>query len=243
MKHITSTLLVLILASLACSFGTPNQTQGSGTIVKKTYTVQGFDQVQLDTIGEVHIEQGGTESLIIETDDNILPLLEVRVEDGKLILREEGNGHNFKPSSKLIYTVTVKDLTSVATNTSGDISVGDIKTAGSFSAASNGSGNVTVKSVEADAAYVNTNGSGDIVIAGKINTETVSINGSGDVSAGELHASKGTVTIQGSGKATVWIDNELQITINGSGNVSYYGKPSLTQNSNGSGQIKNLGEK
>jgi len=230
------------MASLACTFSIPTQIRGSGNIIQKAYDVQNFDQVQFDTIGEVHIEQGKTEALTIETDDNILPLLNIRVEGGDLILSEKGNGYNFKPSTNIIYTITVKDLSAVATNTSGDVYVDTIG-ADTFSARSNASGNITVKNLEAKTVLLNVNGSGDIVIAGNSNTVTGSINGSGNIAAGELHATKGDVSIQGSGNATVWIDDELHITINGSGDVRYYGRPNLKQSSNGSGQINNLGEK
>jgi len=253
---------MLSVASLACTFSDFFQTKGSGNILKKTYEVQNFDQVQLDTIGAVHIEQGKSESLTIETDDNILPLLDVRVKDGVLILREEGYGHNFKPSINIIYTITVKDLSAVTTNASGDIFMDTIK-ADDFSASTNSSGDITVKNLEAKTGIFNTNASGDItikeldtktgifntnasgdiVIAGKSDTLKVFINGSGDVFASELHAVQGIVSIQTSGNATVWTDDELQITIDGSGDVSYYGKPNLKQSIKGTGQVNNLGEK
>jgi len=262
MKQVMTAMLVLILASLACDFGATGQVRGSGNIVEQTYDVKGFDQVELDTIGEVSIEQGDTESLTIETDDNILPLLDPQVENGRLILREEGNGHNYKPSRTVSYTVTVKDLTAVTTKSSGDIIVGAVET-NKFSVMVNGSGNVTVQavkasqisivsdasgfvkigSVDAKTVEITTRASGTVELTGKTTSLTIKTSGSGDVSAGDMQSTKGEVDIQGSSDVTVWVTDALDITINGSGNASYYDTPALIQNISGSGKIKSLGKK
>jgi predicted small secreted protein len=73
MKRLTVILLAISLAIVACNISLPSGVQGSGNIVTQSIDVGGFDQVGLTTIGNVYIEQGDTESLTIETDDNILP--------------------------------------------------------------------------------------------------------------------------------------------------------------------------
>lgn len=73
MKRFTVILLAISLAIVACNISFPSGVQGSGNIVTQFIDVGGFDQVELTTIGNVYIEQGDTESLTIETDDNILP--------------------------------------------------------------------------------------------------------------------------------------------------------------------------
>ena len=46
----------------------------------------GFYKVLIKTSGNLHIDQTGTDSLTIEADDNILPLLTSDVSDGTLII-------------------------------------------------------------------------------------------------------------------------------------------------------------
>ena len=48
---------------------------GSGNVVKETREARDFDSVSLTGIGALIIQQTGEESLTIEADDNILPLL------------------------------------------------------------------------------------------------------------------------------------------------------------------------
>jgi len=236
--------------------------QGSGNIVAKDFVVQGFSQVELNTIGQVYIEQGDTESLTIETDDNVLPFLEVRVENGKLILREEGNGHNFKPSETITYKVTVKNLAAVTTNSSGDITIGPIETdvftamvgasgdvtvdsmkAAHVSIESNGSGVVKIGNVDSETVQITARASGRVEMAGRATRLEVEVGGSGEVFVGDLQTSVTKIYHQASGAVTVWAVDTLDVTIGGSGNVAYYGNPKVTQILKGSGIIQSLGNK
>lgn len=262
MKRLACIFLVLLFTNVACSFQPLEQIDGSGNIVKKSFDVQGFKKIELDTIGDVYLEQGATDSLMVETDDNILPLLEAHVDGDTLILREEGIGHNFKPSKKLAYTISVRDLTKVTTNASGNIHAGAVRTDNLFVMAtgsgdvtlesviapqlwieSDGSGSVTIDQLKAESVQANTRGSGNIKLVGNANTLQINSDGSGDVLTGNLHASQCDITIHGSGDAFVWVDDTLNVSINGSGTGTYYGEPTITKNISGSGKVQSLGKK
>lgn len=261
MKRLTFAILVLLLASAACNVGFPSAVRGSGNIVKQSFDVSGFDQIELDTIGAVHIEQGDSESLNIETDDNILPLLEVQVKDGKLILCAQ-DGADFAPSNTITFRVTVRELSAVTANASGDFFVGPITgkslavhvnasgdvnlegvEVGQFSVTSAGSGDVTVDSLEADDAKVDLSADGSVMLAGGTLSLSVEIKGSGSLRAEGLQASDAVIAVRASGNATVWAVDLLDITLSGSGDLSYYGSPKLTTNMSGSGDVTALGDK
>ena len=86
-------IVLFILPALACrALNTvTNSVQGSGKIVTKTVEVSNFDSVSLEGSGDVYVEQGQTESLTIEADDNIQPLLETKVSGKELILTTKPN--------------------------------------------------------------------------------------------------------------------------------------------------------
>ncbi len=48
--------------------------------------VSGFDRVLLEGFGDVYIEQGQSESLSVQTDANIIPLLDIEVRGKELRL-------------------------------------------------------------------------------------------------------------------------------------------------------------
>ena len=261
MKRIILAILALLFASAACNIGFPNAVRGSGNIVTQPFDVSGFDQVELETIGAVYIEQGDSESLTVETDDNILPLLEVQVKDGKLILHAQ-DGADFAPSNNIIFRVTVKELSAITANSSGDFFVepitgkslavhvnasGDVNLegveVGQFSVTSAGSGDVTVDSLEADDVKVELSASGDVTFAGETPSLNAEVNGSGSLHADDLQASDAVIALRASGNAAVWAADSLNITLSGSGDLSYYGNPKLRTNLPGSGDVSALGEK
>lgn len=262
MKLLRYVLLMLLLMNSACNFQRPEQIDGSGDIIKKSFDVQGFNKIELDTVGDMYIKQGAADSLMIEADDNILPLLEVHMDGDTLILRAKGIGHRLKPSSKLIYTITVKTLTKVATNASGNIHAAALEANDLFVMAtgsgdvmlasvvapqlwleSDGSGSVFIDQVKSQNVQANTRGSGDIKLAGKTNILQINSDGSGNVMADDLHAATCEISIHGSGDALLWVDDTLNVSINGSGNGKYYGEPAVTQSITGSGKVQSLGRK
>ena len=74
--------------------------------------------------------------------------------------------------------------------------------------------------------------------------QNVRIAGSGDYRSGALQSASATISIGGSGDATLWARDSLAIKIAGSGDVKYYGRPTtLSKSVAGSGSVTALGEK
>jgi hypothetical protein len=254
-------LVLLFLPSLACATFTPTSVTGSGEIVTQTVNVRNFDRVTLAASGDVYIEQGDTESLTIEADDNILPLLQARVRGDELILGMKPN-LGLNPSQPIVYRLTVRDLNELSLNGSGNMDVEFVKTE-DIKISIRGSGNITFQELtakrvsldlsgsgsididELDASEVDTTmpGSGDITLNGKAEVQDVSINGSGNYLAGELETSLAEIRIPGSGDVTVWVLETLNTHVNGSGDIRYFGSPAVYENGMGSGHLTSLGDK
>lgn len=254
-------ILLFFLPSLACGSFRTNSVIGSGKTVTQPFDVSNFSRVTLEGFGDVFIEQGKTESVSVETDDNIIPLLDIQVRGNELILGIK-RGMDLNPSESITYNLTVKNLNDIKLAGSGTFHVGPLQsenfglsipgsgdinissiTAESLSLELNGSGNITLEDVDAKSVDTSLSGSGDITLDGKTNTQQVEVNGSGNYAAGNLRTDKATVSIPGSGNITVWVEDELNIVVSGSGNIRYYGKPVLDQRISGSGDITSLGEK
>jgi hypothetical protein len=254
-------IVLLFLPSLACGAFTTNSVIGSGEIVTQSIDVSGFQRVTLEGLGDVFIEQGQTESLSVETDENILPLLDIRVRGSELILGTK-NGVDVNPSKSITYTLTVQELDDITLAGSGTFHVGSLKS-GNFGVSVTGSGDVNISSLSAEELSIDLNGSGNIIIEninvttvdtslqgsgnihleGKADTQKVRVGGSGNYLAGDLQTNAADVNVPGSADVTVWVEDELNIKISGSGNIRYYGKPVIDQTISGSGDITSLGEK
>jgi len=261
MKRSLLMMTALALAALACGIGPLNVVRGSGNVVTETYDVTGFTQVEMETVGTLYIEQGATDSLTVETDDNILPLLIVHNGNGLLSLSDQASGQ-LLPSAGIIFRLTARDLRKVTGSSSGDIVVGPVETdrlevhlnasgrvdmdsvtADEFALSSTGSGNLSVDAVTAQAVEIRMYASGNVDVAGETDTLNAEIGSSGHLLAGDLQSREAIVAASASGRATVHATEKLDVSISGSGDVSYYGDPALTQSITASGTLKSLGAK
>ena len=113
MKSRTSVLVgcVIVMGLLsACSInGNGKGVKGSGVVKTETRDVRGFRSIQLSSLGSVTVTQTGRESLTIQAEDNLLPLLESSVKDGVLYLATIGDT-NISPTETIRYEVEVRDL-------------------------------------------------------------------------------------------------------------------------------------
>jgi hypothetical protein len=222
------------------SWGSRETVQGNGNIKRQARQVARFSGVAVSVPGQVEIRTGaGSEGLTIETDENLLPLIETVVEDGTLKIRNKDKV-NIK-TRKLTIVVQARELDRLAMAGSGSIDADRV--AGSkvrFDIG--GSGSIKVRKAEGEAIDVNLGGSGDLKVAeGSARSLSASIGGSGTIDMTRVPVDKASVTVAGSGDATLWIKNSLSLTVAGSGDVNYYGDPQVSKSVVGSGGAKRLG--
>lgn len=112
--------------------------RGSGNVTTESRDVSGFDEIVVLGSGKAVVDVNGTESLTIEAEDNIMPLLKTEVRNGRLELSVESN---ISPTTDVKYTITATALRGVSITGSGDVVVTGID-AGSFDVEVSGSGRV-----------------------------------------------------------------------------------------------------
>jgi hypothetical protein len=190
-------------------------TAGSGQLATQSRQVSGFTSVELTGVGELSIDQAGTESLTVSAEDNLLPLLTSRVEADTLILGKKPNTR-IVTSKPITYTLTMKDITGLAVSGSGTINAPKLTTA---------------------ALRIEISGSGVITTAGNADDQSLEISGSGRYLADGLTSKTTTAEISGSGTANVVASNALDVKISGSGTLTYSGNPQVSQTVSGSGKL------
>jgi hypothetical protein len=214
--------------------------QGSGRVVKQNRQVSAFKGVSLGLPGQVMLRAGSSESVTIEADDNLLPLIETVVEDGMLKIRPTKRNLNLQ-SKAIRIVVQARTIERLALGGSGSIEAEPLRTR-TLEVDLGGSGTIKLQGVESESLAVAIGGSGDLQAArGTTGKLSVSIAGSGDVDLGRVQADNASVSITGSGEAKVWARKALAATIVGSGDVSYYGDPQLSKSQLGSGSVQRLG--
>ncbi len=261
MKKLTVALLVFAFALSACGIALPEMVTGSGKMAAQTFDARDFDQIRVSTSGVVYIEQGDAFRVTVDADGNILPLLNVEVQQGVLMLGTKKPATLFQRET-LIYRVTLPALSALDVSGSADVRVEDfaaeslnVNVSGSgdvmfvnlaaplLSTRVSGSGNVIVENLTAESVICELSGSGEVRLGGAADSLAVRISGSGDALAEGLKTSNAQVSVNGTGDALVWAVDSLDVVISGSGMVQYAGSPALTQTMSGSGELVALGEK
>ncbi|MBC8507766.1 MAG: DUF2807 domain-containing protein [Chloroflexi bacterium] len=238
-KYLSVLLLLAIMLTVAgCNAGL---VRGSGDLITETRQVNNFDSIDLSGVGEVIITQGGSESLSIETDDNVMKHLKIVVENGTLKLGFEEGFQSITPT-RLVFSVGVDDLTGLTVSGSGDIKADALKT-DRLDVTVSGSGSVQVADLSVSKVTVDISGSGKVNLGGDAADQVVTISGTGEYLAGDVCSTSVEIDVSGSGDATVCASESLDTNISGSGLVSYYGKPSVNSSGSGSGTLNSLGEK
>ena len=207
---LSACLVLLSVAVGACSIVGE---RGSGVMATETRNVSGFDGIDLSGSGRVSVAVTGIESLTVEAEDNILPLLTTEVTNGRL---ELGSKQSISPTREIVYTITVISLEAVAVS---------------------GSGSVTATHIDGDAFDVDISGSGTVIPAGVSESLDLSISGSGIFEGETLVSVTGTIAVSGSGEAVVNVTDDLDVKVSGSGNVQYLGDPGVSVSISGSGDV------
>ena len=85
--------IVLLMAISACSVISVdlNAVKGSGTLASEVRQVAEFTEVELAGSADVEVTVGGEQKVVVEADDNILPLVETNVVNGRLVIRIKPN--------------------------------------------------------------------------------------------------------------------------------------------------------
>jgi hypothetical protein len=237
-RLITILLFLVVLTLTACNAG---MIKGSGDLITETRQVSNFDRIDLSGVGEVIVTQGGSESLSIETDDNVMKHIKVEVKNGTLTLGFE-EGFNLIAPSRLVFYVGVDDLNGLTVSGSGDVESDRVET-DRLDVTVSGSGDVQIADLTASDVKANISGSGEISLDGEAAAQDASISGSGKYLAGDVCSASVKVSVNGSGDATVCATETLDSNISGSGSVNYYGQPSINSSGSGSGTLNSLGEK
>jgi hypothetical protein len=238
------------------SFATaPSKVIGSGIVISKTYTFDTkdlFTSIRTDGIGSIEITIGTANKIVVDAENNIIPLLEVYVEDGVLVISHGSHPASFQTTKPIHYSIelTLETLQSIHAFTShGSASItvidGRIRFASNFELQSTGGGTINISETLLNAQTVNivNHGSGHISCTG-LRADSLDINstGGGTIEIGSGTVKKATILSHGSGsidmRALDVIDT-IHIVVTGSGRIDCLTHNTVEACIRGNGSITN----
>lgn len=243
--------LFIIMACIVFSINASAQTRITGN---KRYTTEkirvssDFTAINVKGSPDVYYTQvSGKPSVEIYGSSNIIPYLDVFVENGTLIVKYKSNTSINNPG-KLEVRVSAPDVTTMRVSGSGDIYIengintsddlqffvqgsGDIQgrniNCNNLSVKVQGSGDINLSAVDCANAEANVHGSGDIQLKGHARNAYYRVHGSGDISAQDMKVNNVEAYVHGSGDIRCHAVDQLKGKVSGSGDVGYKGSPEI----------------
>jgi hypothetical protein len=220
----TRILTAILSAIIFCSC---QSISGSGNIITQNRNVSQFDGVRASGSIDIEVVNDQTHSIRVEADDNIMPYIITKVEDGILDVHLKPNFMYHNINAKVY--VTAPSLTKLTVSGSGSITAKDtLANAAQIDFKVSGSGDVTAI-VDAPSINAEIGGSGTITLSGKTKDF---------IKCKNLLSENTTAGITGSGTAHVFASVHLLAKVTGSGDIYYSGQPSVEIHKTGSGTIE-----
>ena len=232
---ITLVLSCLLVSTLTAQNWWKNGISGEGPVVEKTLKLDAFEGITLAFSGDVYIQQGSTQSVKVEGQQNIIDNILTEVSDKHWKIKFD---RPVKKHEKVKVYITIPTLTEASLSGSGNIyGKGKFSNLKDVNISLSGSGNIDME-VDANTIESRLSGSGNIVLAGAAEGFSIRISGSGNVKAYDLDAENCKISISGSGNSYVTVDGSLDVKISGSGDVKYKGSPRVNSKISGSGDVE-----
>lgn len=235
----------LLLVSLAILFSCTHMScymmtvSGNGNVVTKEIPINDYKELAVEG-GNIELTYTQSEEapyLQIETDQNILDLLETTVTNNKLKIRPENRRTSINPTRFVIKTNS-KGLKDLKMAGSGEGRIKGILNSHELELGLAGSGILTADSINVDNLECDMAGSCEMTLSGKAEKTKIKSAGSCNVNAFGLITEQLNCKMAGSNNVEITVNREISAKIAGSGELRYKGNPKDVHSSTaGSGSV------
>jgi hypothetical protein len=179
---------------------------GSGTVSNEPRAVSDFSKVVFSGVGRLEIRHAGSESLIVRTEDNLLPYLRSEVRNGVLHVGNDA-GINFRTNHEIVYLLSVTELDRL---TMSGVTFAD------------------VRGVDTDLLAVEVSGVSAVEIRGRADRQRVTVAGVSAYDASGLRAATVDIDISGVSIGKVRVTDQLNGSVSGLSSLQYIGNPAVS---------------
>lgn len=210
-RSLVVAVAALALSAAGCQDGKP----GSGKTSTEARAVADFTALELHGTYVVELELGKPTKVEITGDDNLVPLVETALTDGRLVVKAK---EAIAPRTELVLRLATPDVAVIEAD---------------------GAVALRVRGVANSALRLRLAGVSGALLEGKTGALEVKLTGAGGVEAKGLLATRASVDLSGAGHADVNATEELVVDVSGAGSVTYGGNPkSVKKTVSGVGSVK-----
>ena len=188
--------------------------RGSGNVITQQRDVSGFHALEVSNTVHVDVTAQKDFSVTVETDDNIVPLVETEIHNGVLEISCE---KHVSTSSPIRVHITAPDIDKVEVS---------------------GVSNVTVTNIKNSNFFADVSGASKVKIDGETSQLKAEASGASKIDAQNLTAENGTISTSGASGANVNVTGSLKADASGASHINYSGTPKdLQKKSSGASSI------
>jgi hypothetical protein len=208
-------LLLMVLISLVSGCHRIHSgIAGSGKLQKQKRDVGSFNSISTEGAFDLEIVCQKPQSLEIEGDDNVLPLVSTEVSNNVLHIK---NLRGYSVSEPITLRISVPDLEGISAS---------------------GAGKIEVSGVKNEKFVIDASGAPTIKAAGETKVLNVDASGAGKIDTHKLRAARVVVESKGVSKVEVYAAEQLDVTVSGPSNVIYEGDAVVNKTVNGPGSVE-----
>lgn len=205
---VTGLALALAALLVGCGYGWDHAAvRGSGKLAKESRTLAAFQSIKVDGAAKIDVKIGSPQSVVVEADDNIIPLIGTEVQGDRLVIRPRQR-YRDPMDHGVTVTITTPQLKG-------------LEVSGAISGA--------VSGLTGPRFDVQINGAGALTADGVVDDLEINVAGAGSIDGGGLKAKRADVNVAGAGQVTVTATEELTARVSGVGAVRYGGNPAKVQ--------------
>lgn len=228
---------ILFLIVLAFSFySCVNSVDGDGNVITEQRSIDSFDKIDISGHFKVFINQGNTEKLELEADNNLIDLIETETKSNTLYIKSKkpiGDAESLK-----LY-ISVKNITEIDISGAVELNSKGTIEAENLEIDISGAADINI-GVDVISLSMEMSGASETTLRGKAENFDIELSGASDLQAEKLKTKHTSVDISGAGNAKVFAKKTLKVEVSGAGSVKYKGNPKITKDISGAGSVTKL---
>lgn len=239
MKRSYSFILVFtLMAGLLCSCHI-NKVSGDGNVVSKEIPIKDYDEIQIEgeNIDFKYMQSDDAPYLKVETDQNIMDLLDINTDSKELVVRPKNRHTGINPTRFIVITnsTALKEFKMAG---GGNCDLGKGLNGKKLEIRFAGGGTIKADSIAITRLDCEIAGSGTVSLSGKTEKMNIKSAGSSKIKAFGLETEELTCKAAGSTHIEITANKAISTKIAGSGTIRYKGNPNIKEKSIiGSGSI------
>jgi len=209
--------LALVIYLGISSFGVFSNIKGSGNVIRETRKLEVFHAIEAGGAFHITLKQGQQQQLIVEADDNIVPIIVTKVHGGVLKISQKEGTVNAK---KLNIFITVANIDNIDISGACQIKSDDFFKSNHMEIECSGAAMTDMKllSKELD---LDCSGAGKVTLEGEAKTMEIEASGASKVDCDKLNSEVVSVNASGASKVSFVANKLIEIDASGASKVVY----------------------